>query len=101
MSIQHGVLERPGASTPGTAVDVGALIDVSPVSSLQTRILVLCGLVAILDGIDTFSIGVAGRSIAQALSFPLPSLAKVFSIALLGAALGAFAFGPLADRFGR
>ena len=101
MRSQPALLEQPGADSPGTTVDVGVLIDDSPVSNLQIRVLVLCGLVAILDGIDTFSIGAAGRSIAQALSFPLPSLANVFSIALLGAALGAFAFGPLADRFGR
>ena len=62
---------------------------------------VLCCLVAVLDGLDTFSIGVAAPSIAAKLAIPLSSFGPVFSAALFGATLGAFSFGPLADRFGR
>ena len=85
----------------GDLVDVGALIDARPVSRLQVRIFVLCCLVAVLDGADTFSIGLAAPSMAGKLSIPLSSFGPVFSAALFGATLGAFAFGPLADRFGR
>ncbi len=81
--------------------DVGALIDAGPVSPLQIRVFVLCCLVAVLDGVDTFSIGLAAPSIAGKLSVPLSNFGPVFSAALFGATLGAFAFGPLADRFGR
>lgn len=98
--------EQAAASWPGKpaasgVVDVGALIDGGRVSPLQIRTFVLCLLVAVLDGVDTFSIGVAAPSIAAKLSIPLSSFGPVFSAALFGATLGAFAFGPLADRYGR
>jgi AAHS family 4-hydroxybenzoate transporter-like MFS transporter len=58
-------------------------------------------LVALLDGYDTQAIGYTAPAIAQALNLPKDVLGPVFSAALLGAALGALSFGPLADRFGR
>ena len=82
-------------------VDAGTLIDGAKLAPLQLRVFALCGLVAVLDGMDTFSIGVAAPSIAAQLGMKLSSFGPVFSAALFGATLGAFAFGPLADRFGR
>ena len=82
-------------------IDVGGLIDASPVSGLQVRVFILCCLVAVLDGVDSFSIGIAAPSIASKLGIPLSGFGPVFSAAVFGATLGAFTFGPLADRFGR
>ena len=90
---------KTGAVSP--PVDLADLIDANPMSGLQWRIVVLCMLAAILDGADTFSIGVAAPSIAAKMGMPLPTFGAVFSAAQFGAAGGAFAFGPLADRFGR
>ena len=87
-----------GVSPP---VDLADLIDANPMSSLQWRIVFLCMFAAILDGADTFSIGVAAPSIAAKLGMKLPEFGPVFSAAQFGAAAGAFAFGPLADKFGR
>lgn len=86
---------------PLQTVDVGALIDGGQVSPLQKTVFVLCCLVAVLDGLDTFSIGLAAPSIAVKLGIPVSSFGPVFSAALFGATLGAFSFGSLADRFGR
>ena len=82
-------------------VDIARLIDDRSLGGYQIRIILICALVAILDGIDTFSIGVAAPSIAARLSLPLSGFGAVFSAALFGATLGALSFGPLADRFGR
>lgn len=90
----------PTART-GAVIDVGRVIDDAGLSGYQIRLLVLCGLVAVLDGADTFSIGVAAPSIAAGLGMQLNTFGSVFSAALFGATLGAFGFGPLADRFGR
>ncbi len=68
---------------------------------MQIHVFVLCCLVAALDGVNTVSIGLAMPSLASKLSLRLNSFRPVFSAALFGATLGAFAFGPLADRFGR
>jgi len=86
---------------PIPTIDVAALIDRQPLSRYQIVILLLCGAAAVLDGWDTFSIGVAAPSIATKLGLPMSSIGVVFSTALLGAATGALTFGPLADRFGR
>jgi MFS transporter, AAHS family, 4-hydroxybenzoate transporter len=83
------------------AFNVSALIDTRPLGALQVRIVVLCTLVALLDGLDLQSIGLAAPGIAADLHIPQPWLSAVFSAALAGLALGAFGFGILADRVGR
>ena len=89
--------ERNGADT----VDVTALIDRGNLGGFQFRILVLCGLVAVLDGADTTAIAIAAAAIAGKLGVPMSDFGLIFSAGTLGAMLGAMAFGPLADRFGR
>ncbi len=85
----------------GPAFNVSDLIDTRPLGALQIRIVILCTLVALLDGLDLQSIGLAAPGIAADLYIPLPRLSAVFSAALAGLALGAFGFGVLADRVGR
>jgi MFS transporter, AAHS family, 4-hydroxybenzoate transporter len=85
----------------GPPFSVSELIDTRPLGALQIRIVVLCTLVALLDGLDLQSIGLAAPGIAADLQIPLPRLSAVFSAALAGLALGAFGFGLLADRIGR
>lgn len=82
-------------------VDADRLIDERPISALQIRVFVFCALVAVLDAVDSQSIGVAGPLIAQELKVSLAAFAPAYSSGLLGAAIGALAFGPVSDRFGR
>ncbi len=82
-------------------IDVTALIDLHPMSPLQIRIVVLCGLTALLDGFDLLAIGVAAPAMADSLRITSALLGTVFSAALLGLMLGAFGLGPVADRIGR
>jgi len=81
--------------------NVSELIDTRPLGAFQVRIVVLCALVALLDGLDLQSIGLAAPGIAADLHIPPASLGAVFSAALAGLALGAFGLGLLADRVGR
>ncbi len=83
------------------ATDVTAQIDARPLGALQIRTLILCGLAALLDGLDLQSIGLAAPGIIATLHVPPRSFGLVFSAALLGLMLGAFCLGPVADRFGR
>src|SRR5690242_4137447 len=83
------------------ALDVTALIDRGHLGGFQLRILVLCGLVALLDGADTTSIAIAAAPIAGKLGVSMSDFGLIFSAGTLGAMLGAMALGPLADRFGR
>jgi AAHS family 4-hydroxybenzoate transporter-like MFS transporter len=82
-------------------VDVIDLIDRHPVTGFQVGVLILCMLVAALDGFDTQAIGYTAPAIAHQIGLPMPQFGQVGSAGLLGAAIGALSFGPLADIFGR
>jgi MFS transporter, AAHS family, 4-hydroxybenzoate transporter len=82
-------------------VDAVDLIDRHPVTPFQVGVLILCMLVAALDGFDTQAIGYTAPAIAHAINLPMPQFGQVGSAGLLGAAIGALSFGPLADIFGR
>ena len=69
----------PGAP----AFNVSDLIDARPLGALQIRIVGLCTLVALLDGLD-LQIGLAASGIAADLHIPQPWLSAVFSAALAG-----------------
>jgi AAHS family 4-hydroxybenzoate transporter-like MFS transporter len=84
-----------------TTVDVATLIDTRGIGRSQWMVIVLCGLVALLDGLDLQSIGLAAPIIRQQLNVPPQSLGLIFSAALAGLAIGAFTLGPVADRIGR
>jgi AAHS family 4-hydroxybenzoate transporter-like MFS transporter len=82
-------------------LSIARLIDESRLGALHIRVLVLCGCVALLDGMDLQSIGLAAPAIIRALHVEPRAFGAVFSAALLGLMLGAFTLGPLADRIGR
>lgn len=87
--------------TSETTLDVTRLIDRRELSAAQITTIVLCGLVTLLDGMDTQSIGIAAPLIAKAIGVARNQFGLVFSAALFGALVGATGFGPIADRHGR
>ena len=82
-------------------VDVIDLIDRHPVGGFQIGVLILCMLVAALDGFDTQAIGYTAPAMAGVLKLPMEQFGKVGSAGLVGAAIGALSFGPFADLLGR
>jgi MFS family permease len=84
-----------------SSVNITELIDRRPLGRMQITIIVLCGLVALLDGFDLLAIGVAAPAMAGPLHIAPNQLGVVFSAALFGLMLGAFGLGPIADRYGR
>ena len=84
-----------------SSVNIAELIDRRPLGRMQITIIVLCGLVALLDGFDLLAIGVAAPVMARPLHIAPNQLGAVFSAALFGLMLGAFGLGPIADRYGR
>lgn len=77
------------------------LIDRSPISALQVRVLVLCFLIVLLDGFDTAAIGYIAPELIRDWGIERTALAPAFGAGLFGMLLGSFCFGPLADRHGR
>jgi MFS transporter, AAHS family, 4-hydroxybenzoate transporter len=82
-------------------LDVGALIETRPIGAAQWTVIGLCAFVAMLDGLDLQSIGLAAPAMGAQLHIAPPAFGVVFSTALAGLALGAFLLGPAADRVGR
>jgi len=82
-------------------LDVGALIESRPIGPAQWTVIGLCAFVAMLDGLDLQSIGLAAPAMIAQLHVAPHIFGFVFSAALAGLALGAFLLGPLADRVGR
>jgi MFS transporter, AAHS family, 4-hydroxybenzoate transporter len=81
--------------------DVSAIIDRSRLSALQWRAILLCAMVAILDGFDTQAIAFVAPVIAHELNVDSTAFGIIFGVGLLGSMIGALILGPAADRFGR
>lgn len=62
--------------------------------------ILICCIVAMLDGADSQSMAISAPLVARDLNIPSSQLGLVFSSGLLGAAVGAMAFGILARRWG-
>jgi AAHS family 4-hydroxybenzoate transporter-like MFS transporter len=82
-------------------LDVGVLIETRPIGAPQWTVIGLCAFVAMLDGLDLQSIGLAAPAMSAMLQIAPQAFGVVFSAALAGLALGAFLLGPVADRVGR
>src|SRR5262245_32302102 len=83
------------------AIDVTAVIDRVPLSRLQIITIVLCGIVAVLDGFDTQAIAFVAPVIAGEWGLETSAFGPVFGAGLLGLTLGALICGPAGDRLGR
>ena len=77
------------------------ILDRRPLSRYQVRIFLLCGLVLILDGFDTQSIGFLAPSMAESLHLSVKTFGPVFAAALVGLMISSMVAGPIADRVGR
>ena len=84
-----------------TIVDVKDFIDNRSMSMYQWLLLVLCVIVAALDGVDTAAMGFIAPSLMKDWHISRVAFGPVLSAVLFGFALGACLIGPLADRVGR
>ena len=76
----------------------------SPTSSTPVRsriIILVCFLVALIDGYDTLMLSFIAPLISKEWAMPPGDFGKVFAAGFAGAAIGAFTIGAAADRFGR
>ena len=82
-------------------VDIAAVIDGTPLTKWQVYIILLCALALAADGVDVASIGYVAPALAQQWGLPNAAFGPVFGAGLFGLTIGAFVFGPIADRTGR
>lgn len=82
-------------------IDLQTFIDQNKFSAFQWIIFASCFLIALLDGYDTVAIGYIAPSLIQEWGIQKHDLATAMSAGLFGIAIGAIAFGPIADKLGR
>ncbi|MBZ5502128.1 MAG: MFS transporter [Acidobacteriia bacterium] len=88
-------------ATSANLLTVSEVIDRQPMGRFQIQAIVLCCVVAVLDGFDTQCIGFLAPSMAGTLGIPVKAFGPVFAAGLFGYLIAALATGPVADRWGR
>ncbi len=83
------------------APTVSDIIDQRPMGRFQIWIMALCGMVIVLDGFDTQSIGFLAPSIAESLHIPIKNFGPIFVFALIGLMISSMLSGMIADLWGR
>jgi AAHS family 4-hydroxybenzoate transporter-like MFS transporter len=82
-------------------LDLEAIVDTLPLKPAQLAIVLLCALVAMVDGFDTQSIALVAPVIIAAWGVKAAAFGLVFSAGLFGSLVGALTMGVVADRQGR
>ncbi|MBR1177178.1 MFS transporter [Bradyrhizobium sp. KB893862 SZCCT0404] len=85
----------------GNAIDVTTTIEEAPFGRFQVLIIALCAWIALLDGFDTQAIAYVAPVVAEQWNLSVSAFGPIFGAGLIGLAIGAFVFSPVADRFGR
>jgi len=76
-------------------------IETAGVGRFQHRLFVIFGLVWLADAMQVLSIGFTAPSIARTFGVTVPQALQTGTFFFVGMLVGAFAFGRLADRYGR
>jgi AAHS family 4-hydroxybenzoate transporter-like MFS transporter len=83
------------------AIVVAARINLAPMSGYQYRVVAICALVALLDGLDIQAMGLIIPALSEEWGLPPSSFGPVLSASFAGIMLGMMGLGMLGDRFGR
>lgn len=81
--------------------DLDTVIDSAKLGGFQICVILMCALVAMVDGFDTQVIGLVAPAIAADWQVEAARFGPVFGAGLLGGMIGAFALGQAGDRWGR
>jgi MFS family permease len=86
---------------PPPAATVSQLLDEAPMSRFHRRVVVISGMGFFTDAYDLFVIGTVAAILTTQWHLSTVQVSWVTGSAILGAFIGAFAFGRVADVFGR
>ncbi|NLD35485.1 MAG: MFS transporter [Desulfatiglans sp.] len=86
---------------PNNSVSIKEVLDSGKFTLYQIWICTLCFLLAFFDGFDLSLVGVALPDISEYLNSTSAALGVAMSAGNVGALIGAFILGMMADRFGR
>ena len=83
------------------AYNVQDVIDNTPMGFKRWSIVVLCFVIALLDGFDTQSIAFIGPAIAEDFGLQATDMTWVITASTVGMCVGAMSLGTFGDRIGR
>jgi len=83
------------------AYNVQDVIDNTPMGIKRWSIVVLCFVIALLDGFDTQSIAFIGPAIAEDFGLQATDMTWVITASTVGMCVGAMSLGTFGDRIGR
>ena len=83
------------------AFDLDSVVNSGRLARSQYRIILICALVAMIDGFDTQCVAFVAPEIANSWHVAPSEFGSVFGAGLFGGMLGAMALGLAGDRFGR
>lgn len=83
------------------SINVAERVDRSPVGGYQLRVVVLCALVALLDGLDIQAMALVTPRLINEWGVAKEAFGPVLSASLAGIMIGMLLLGALGDRFGR
>lgn len=83
------------------AINVAERINGAPVGGFQYRVVGICALVALLDGLDIQAMGLVIPTLSEEWGVAPSSFGPVLSASFAGIMIGMLGFGVLGDRFGR
>lgn len=83
------------------AYNVQDVIDSTPMGFKRWSIVVLCFVIALLDGFDTQSIAFIGPAIAEDFGLKATDMTWVITASTVGMCVGAMSLGTFGDRIGR
>ena len=92
---------NPDGGTGSNKIDLGTLLDISPVRRGHVITVASLFLVMLIDGYDLAVTGQILPAIASALGVATASLTGAFAAQPIGQAFGGLLLSPLADHFGR
>lgn len=84
-----------------SAIHIDELLDSNPIGALQWRVVVLCFVLAVIDGFDAQIIAYVAPLLIEQFALSPAVMGQLYSSALLGLMAGALIGSPIADRIGR
>jgi len=85
----------------GDRQTVSSYIDDSPLRGTLLLVPVLCGLLLLTEGIDTYGVGYVGPFISREFGIGPEALGVVYTGSVVASLIGAVVLAPLSDRVGR
>jgi len=90
-----------GDAQDKNTLDIASFIDQRPISRYQLRVVLICFIVAMIDGFDVQAVAFVAPLLSKEMGFGAQGIGNLYSSGLFGLMIGALGFGALADRIGR